>query len=229
MELALHRDFSEEELTYLNTLSNEELERLVDRCVNEETKRNTNQLVRKTLINGLYGATGNSHCRYFSLQNAEAVTSYGQLAIQWIARKMNEYMNNIVGTSGIDYVVYCDTDSVVGDTVIEINGTKTTIADFYDSVGGYFVRKDELRQDYVKKVTNCVSPSVNLNTHEVEYNKVEYVMKHRVKKRMFKITVGGDSVIVTQDHSVMVMRDGEIIEVKPTEMRHTDKVVKIGN
>lgn len=56
MELELFRDFNEEELNYLNTLSTEELHSIIHQCEKEEQKRNTNQLNRKILINSLYGA-----------------------------------------------------------------------------------------------------------------------------------------------------------------------------
>ncbi|MGR2462580.1 DNA polymerase domain-containing protein, partial [Salmonella enterica] len=112
MELELYRDFTEDEIKYLNTLSNEELEQVIARCEKEEQKRNTNQLNRKILINSLYGALGNNFFRFYDLRNAEAITTYGQLAIRWIERKLNEYINDLVKTTGVDYVCYIDTDSV---------------------------------------------------------------------------------------------------------------------
>lgn len=56
MNLELFRDFNTDELDYLNTLSNEELQNVIAQCEKEEQKRNTNQLNRKILINSLYGA-----------------------------------------------------------------------------------------------------------------------------------------------------------------------------
>lgn len=56
MELELFRDFNDAELEYLNTLSNDELQKIIVSCEKEEQKRNTNQLNRKILINSLYGA-----------------------------------------------------------------------------------------------------------------------------------------------------------------------------
>lgn len=56
MELELFRDFNDAELEYLNTLSNDELQKVIVSCEKEEQKRNTNQLNRKILINSLYGA-----------------------------------------------------------------------------------------------------------------------------------------------------------------------------
>lgn len=70
------------------------------------------QMVRKIQINSLYGALGNNFFRYYDIRNAEAVTSFGQLAIQWVARDINAFMNRSCKTKNVDYVIYGDTDSV---------------------------------------------------------------------------------------------------------------------
>ena len=43
---------------------------------------------------------------------AEAITLSGQLSIQWIANKVNEYMNGILKSTNHDYVIASDTDSI---------------------------------------------------------------------------------------------------------------------
>ncbi len=43
---------------------------------------------------------------------AEAITMSGQLSIRWIERKMNEYMNKLLKTNNLDYVLASDTDSI---------------------------------------------------------------------------------------------------------------------
>lgn len=48
----------------------------------------------------------------FDIRLAESITKSGQLAIRWVGRKTNEYMNRILKTEGKDYVVYTDTDSI---------------------------------------------------------------------------------------------------------------------
>ena len=70
-----------------------------------------NQMVRKISLNSAYGAIGNEWFRYFELSLAEAVTSSGQLAIKWVEKAVNMYLNNILGTED-DYVVAIDTDSI---------------------------------------------------------------------------------------------------------------------
>ena len=69
-------------------------------------------MVRKIQLNSLYGALGNQYFRHYRLDNAEAITLTGQVAIRWIERKINEFMNSTLGTDGQDYVIASDTDSI---------------------------------------------------------------------------------------------------------------------
>jgi len=78
----------------------------------EITKYHNFQLVRKIQLNSCYGALGNEYGRYYDLDLAEAITVSGQLIIQWIADKLNEFLNETIGTKDYDYVVASDTDSV---------------------------------------------------------------------------------------------------------------------
>ena len=70
------------------------------------------QLVRKIQLNSAYGAIGNQYFRYYSTELAEAITLSGQLSIQWIGQELNKYLNKVVKTEGVDYVIASDTDSV---------------------------------------------------------------------------------------------------------------------
>ena len=88
--------------------------------VKSVTKWQNFQMVRKICLNSLYGAIGNTYFRYYKLDNAEAITLTGQVAIRWIERKINEFMNKTLGTSETDYVIASDTDSIylnLGDLV----------------------------------------------------------------------------------------------------------------
>ena len=81
-------------------------------CVKDVTKFSNFQMVRKICLNSLYGALGNQYFRHYKLENAEAITLTGQVAIRWIERKLNEYVNEILQTEGKDYVIASDTDSI---------------------------------------------------------------------------------------------------------------------
>ena len=90
-----------------------ELKKEIARC-------NNIQMARKIQLNSAYGAIGNEHFRYYKLEIAEAITLSGQLSIRWIEEKTNQYLNKILKTDGVDYVIACDTDSMylnLGDLV----------------------------------------------------------------------------------------------------------------
>ena len=76
------------------------------------SKFNNIQMARKIQLNSAYGAIGNQYFRYYNLANAEAITLSGQVSIRWIENKMNQYLNKILKTTGEDYVIASDTDSI---------------------------------------------------------------------------------------------------------------------
>ena len=78
----------------------------------EITKLNTQQMAIKIMMNSLYGAMGNRWFRYYDLRVAEAITLSGQLSIRWAEKTVNDYMNQLLGTDEVDYVIAIDTDSV---------------------------------------------------------------------------------------------------------------------
>ena len=76
------------------------------------SRYNNIQMAKKISLNSAYGAIGNNWFRYFDLQNAEAITTSGQLSIRWIEKSLNAYLNKIMETDKEDYVIASDTDSV---------------------------------------------------------------------------------------------------------------------
>jgi DNA polymerase elongation subunit (family B) len=111
-----------------------ELEKEIARC-------NNIQMAKKISLNSAYGAIGNQYFRYYKLANAEAITLSGQVSIRWIEDKMNAYLNKILKTDGVDYVIASDNDSIylnmgpLVETVFK-GRTKTTesIVTFLDKV-----------------------------------------------------------------------------------------------
>lgn len=70
------------------------------------------QNTKKISLNSCYGALGNKFFFLFDVRLAEAITLSGQLAINWVNVRINEYMNNLLKTSDKDYVIASDTDSI---------------------------------------------------------------------------------------------------------------------
>ena len=112
----------------------EALEKEIARC-------NNIQMAKKISLNSAYGAIGNQYFRYFKLANAEAITLSGQVSIRWIENKMNAYMNKLLKTENVDYVIASDTDSIylnMGDLVETVymgrEKTNEVVVGFLDKV-----------------------------------------------------------------------------------------------
>ena len=102
---------SKEELA---NLSDEELLRLAEELEDVSSAEKNQQMAIKILLNSLYGALGNAGFRYFMIEMAQSVTLSGQVVIQWIERKINEFVSKKTGIEK-DRIVLIDTDSVVID------------------------------------------------------------------------------------------------------------------
>ena len=91
----------------------QDYERTPTKALEKEIARCNNiQMARKIQLNSAYGAIGNQYFRYYKLANAEAITLSGQVSIRWIENRMNKYLNKVLKTEDVDYVIASDTDSI---------------------------------------------------------------------------------------------------------------------
>ena len=94
---------------------------------------------------------------------------------------------------------------------------------------------------YNKNIKNG-SNGITLNGHEsvkcsdkvlnyceekkLYYTEVKRIIRHKVSKPKWKLkTKSGKEIMVTNDHSMIVFRDNRKIEVKPSEILKTDKIL----
>lgn len=213
-------ELSEEEL---NKLSTEELEKYFDMCQYNEEFYHTQQLVEKIMINSLYGAVGKEFFPLFNLEMARAITGNGRFLVKNTANMIEERLQELNPHSG-KYILYGDTDSCIESTLINTNKGKTQIGEFYNSTDSEEIEYKSGK--FFKEVKGIKALSVNKN-FKLEYKPIKYVMKHKVKKRLFKVKCNENEVIITNDHSIMVKRDNKLIEVKPFEIRKTDKLILV--
>ena len=92
----------------------------------EINQLHNSQMAIKISMNSLYGATANIYFLYYINDMAEAITTSGQLSIRYAQKSVNDYLNKVLKTQNIDYVVYIDTDSIYvnfGPLVHEVFGT----------------------------------------------------------------------------------------------------------
>ena len=105
------------------------------------SRYNNFQMARKIQLNSAYGAIGNEYFRYYKLANAEAITLSGQVSIRWVESKINQYLNKILQTKDVDYVIASDTDSIylnLGPLVTKFlsnkSGDKAAIVSLLDKI-----------------------------------------------------------------------------------------------
>jgi DNA polymerase elongation subunit (family B) len=111
----------------INSVRNEDasLIEALRKAEKDVSRYHNKQLAKKIQLNSLYGALANEFNRWFSFYNAEATTTTGQLVIKFIDRIFNIYLNRILKTEGVDYVIASDTDSVYieFDRLVQILGS----------------------------------------------------------------------------------------------------------
>ena len=205
----------------LEKLSDSELEKLLKYTQDKGNEYYILQIALKTLINSLYGALGNKAFILINEKIAQAITGNGRYFIKSFGRRIEKYLQSLKKWNK-PYYIYSDTDSCVGDTLISTSQGKIKIEDLFERSGE--IVKNE-NGSFVKRLDEKILAKSMNSDFEIQDKKIIYVMKHKVNKRMFKISVNDKSVIITEDHSVMIKRNDNLISVKPTEILETDKLI----
>ena len=132
----------------LSKLSDIQLKEYKRKLEFDVSKYHNFQLTKKIQLNSAYGAMGNQYFRFYDVRLAEAVTLSGQLVIQWISNDINLYLNNLLESQNVDYVIAIDTDSIylnlkglVEKVYKKIPDDKLKIVDFLDKVSESKIQK----------------------------------------------------------------------------------------
>lgn len=121
--------------------------------------------------------------------------------------------------------VYADTDSCDKDTVVSINNEDIRIEDWFNrnipngSAG-------ETIKGHESVYTNDLI--LNYVGDEITFSKVKRIIRHKVSKPKWKLkTKTGKTILVTNDHSMIVFRNGKKLEIKPSSILLSDKILII--
>lgn len=123
-------------------------------------------------------------------------------------------------------ICYGDTDSLSSDSLIITKTGDYTIEDLYNknikngSAGNTLMGHESV---------NCEDKVLNWDeTKKLYYAPVKRIIRHKVTKEKWKLkTKSGKEIIVTNDHSMIVFRDGVKLEIKPKDILKTDKILII--
>jgi DNA polymerase elongation subunit (family B) len=179
------------------------------------------QLIRKINLNSLYGALLNPGSRFFDQRLGQSTTLVGRTIARHMAASINECITGEYDHLG-KAIIYGDTDSVDQNTNIFTQNGMMKISKLYE--GG-----TEFWENGSKEYSNSDLQIMHVNTAlEEEFVETRYIYRHRVSKPRYSIkTEDGNEVIVTADHSIMVLEDGKLVEKKATELTSDDVLIAV--
>jgi DNA polymerase elongation subunit (family B) len=180
------------------------------------------QLIKKILLNSLYGAVGNPGSRWFDQRIAQSTTLTGRCIVKHMASKINEIIAGEYNHVG-EAILYGD--RVTGDTLIKTDSGEITIQQLFDECIEHAKTSDGKEYGLWSQ-----AKVVGFNGYEMEpmLNNIEAVMRHKTKKKLYRITTeNGKSVTVTEDHSLIVDRDGFLMDIKSSDLLKDDKIITL--
>ena len=195
----------------------------------------------KIYINSMYGGLANPYMYFFDKDLAECITKQGKNAILYAESNINDYFLNhwyddkathekmgITVTRPVkkQVTVYIDTDSCDKNTIIHCKDKDRTIEELYNDCVKYGNAGNTMSGH---ESVFCPIPILNQSeSNDVYFAKAKRIIRHKVKKKKWKITTkSGKNVIVTDDHSIIVIRDKNRISCKPSEILKTDKIITV--
>ena len=218
-----------------------------DEARKQEEKFDLLQLTKKISMNSLYGSLLNVAFRFGDERMGASVTATGRAITSHMIETIGELLtgerNQLVKTSTLDKdgkfvheytspspaIIYGDTDSVEAETVVKISGQNMTVQDAFVFLKGETVVCDG-REFKTLPQQFYHTPTFDPDTSAVIQKPIKAIYRHKVNKKRWRITLeNGKSVVVTEDHSIMIERDGTLMEICPRDINaDTDICISIG-
>jgi DNA polymerase elongation subunit (family B) len=216
----------------------EELETEIERLKSLKEEYDCIQDSIKRFINSVYGATGSAYFSCYNVNVAEAVTLQGQDVAKYASRSIDEYfmemwhadkqLHMALGITRANKInektltIYMDTDSVKNNSIVNTSSGIKSIEQWYnenkESAGNTLMGHESVKTD--NKILNWE------DNKGLYYANVKRIIRHKVNKTQWKIkTKSGKEIIVTNDHSLIIFRNNQKIEIKPKNILISDKVI----
>jgi len=188
---------------------------------------NMRQQIRKIQLNSLYGSLLQKGSKFYDKRMGQSVTLTGRCITRHMAAKINEIVTGNYDYTG-DAIVYGDTDSLTPDSMVETEDGRMTIAALYDHFSGAIISDNENTEKKIP-LGEFEVLSYDEMKKEPTFRELKRIHRHKVSKPKWKlVTESGKEIIVTGDHSLVVLRNGRLVEVRPSEVNpESDQVVTL--
>ena len=168
------------------------------------SKYNNIQMAKKISLNSAYGALGNVYFRYYDLLVAEAITTSGQLSIRWIERAVNKYLNDLHKTSGHDYVIASDTDSIYV---------------CFDKLVSQLFDEGEETQKIVKFLDDLARQKIEPFIEKSYQSLHEYVNSYEQKMEMSREVIADKGIWTAKKRYILNVWDNEGVQYKEAKLK----------
>lgn len=162
------------------------------------------QMAKKILLNSAYGALANKYYRWYHQDLAESITMSGQLSIRWVERAMNQYLNKVLKTEKIDYIIAIDTDSMyvnLGPLVNKLFNDQTD--------------KEKI-VSFIDKLSNTeLTKVIDASYQEL----AEYVNAYDQKMRMKREAIADKGIWTGKKHYILNVYDLEGVRYNQPELK----------
>ena len=162
------------------------------------------QMAKKISLNSAYGAIGNVWFRYYDLLVAEAITTSGQLSIRWIERAVNKYLNDLLKTSGEDYVIASDTDSIYV---------------CFDRLVSMVFTKEQETQKIVRFLDNVAREKIEPFIEKSYQSLHEYINSYEQKMEMSREVIADKGIWTAKKRYILNVWDNEGVQYKEAQLK----------
>jgi DNA polymerase elongation subunit (family B) len=200
------------------------------------------QITKKYSMNSLYGALLNKFFRYGDERMGASVTSSGRAITTYMIETIGYLLTgekvplnkhttlNKDGKYENEYtidnpaIIYSDTDSLIGETEVKTNYGTLRLDALFHACPIKTVKENG--KQFGEGLPGL--KALTLSENNAKYMNVRSVYRHKVSKARWRVTLeDGKTVEVTNDHSIMVEREGKLIEVKASEILQSDIFISI--
>jgi len=206
--------------------------------------KNEEQAIKLTM-NSIYGAIGNNYFACFNSDVAEAVTLQGQDLIKYSEKIVFRYFSEFwdkdtelhekLGITSARRItspmtIYGDTDSTPSDTILYIKDQENLEKiRFDDCFNTYSKISDITTDDRGNEIIKPLNLKILNYKDQLVLSGVRKIIRHKVNKPKWRIkSESGKEIIVTNDHSVIIFRNGVKLAIKPSEINiETDKILSV--
>lgn len=181
------------------------------------------QLALKILLNSLYGALLNEGLRFYDERLGQSTTLTGRSIVRHMNAKINEIITGTFDYAG-DGIVYADTDSNPADTIVHTNNGRMTMEGLFELAAKKWKKGDKEYAADERLQILSYDPKID----RALFKPFSYVYRHRVSKARWSVTDElGNTVELTNDHSIMIERNGVLSEAKASDIKMGDVFISV--